>query len=200
MAEHLILEPTAIVYLHRRDPSGAANTTAAFADLVCSDQELLRAEFDAIVTANFPDSDDGTQRRRPPRAVATRTHRVAARGAAAPALHGFDRGGDTGGQRPQARQRGPPVVRHDTPPDNQRTIAQTEPSRRQDEEVVKRLTRRSQGRRAATRAAIATPTGRPYPHPAPAFDAPPTAPTPAGHRHATLKTAHHEYRPHTSTT
>jgi len=114
MTEHPILEPTDTVHLHRGEPSGTASTTAALADLVCSDHELLRAEFDAIITANFPDPDDGTQRRRPARAVAVRTHRVASRGTAAPPSHRGDRGGGAGGQRPQARQRGPPVVRHDT--------------------------------------------------------------------------------------
>jgi len=132
MTEHLILEPTRTVHVHRREPSGAAITTAAFADLVCGDHELLRAEFDAIVTANFADSKDRTQRRRPPRAVATRTHRVASRGAAAPPSHRHDRASDADGRRPRARQRGPPVFRHDTPAgrqsDNHRadgTIAQT---------------------------------------------------------------------------
>ena len=114
MTEHPILEPTDTVHLHRWEPSGTANTTAAFADLVCSDHELLRAEFDAIITANFPDADDGTQCRRPRRAVTIRTHRAASRGIATAPSHRVDRGGDAGGQRPQARQRGPPVVRHDT--------------------------------------------------------------------------------------
>ena len=115
MTEHPTCEATDSVRLHRGEPSGAADTTAAFADLVCSDHELLRAEFHAIITANFPDPADGTQRRRPPRTVATRTHRTASRGADAPSSHRPERGGMASGQHPQARQRGPPLVRHDTP-------------------------------------------------------------------------------------
>lgn len=115
MIEHPTFEPTDTVRLHHGTPSGAADTTAAFADLVCSDHELVRAEFDAIITANFPDPADGTQRDHPPRTVATRTPRAAPRGAAAPSSHRPERGSVAGGQHPQARQRGPPVVRHDTP-------------------------------------------------------------------------------------
>ena len=62
MTEHPTLEPTDIVHLRAGEPSAAADTTATFTDLVCADHELLRAEFDAIITANFPDAADGTQR------------------------------------------------------------------------------------------------------------------------------------------
>ena len=126
MTEHPTFEPTDTVRLHRGEPSGAADTTAAFADLVCNDHELLRAEFDAIITANFPDPADDTQHRSP-RTVATRTPRPAPRGAGTPPPHRPGRSGIARGQHPQARQRGPPVVRHDTPAGRQ-----PDRSRRQD--------------------------------------------------------------------
>jgi hypothetical protein len=47
-------------------PSG---TPSVFAELVCADPELLRAEFEALIAANYPPGD-GHRRRRPPR----RTH------------------------------------------------------------------------------------------------------------------------------
>ena len=40
-----------------------------FADLACADRELLRAEFDAIIAANFPDNA-GLRQRIPPRPTA----------------------------------------------------------------------------------------------------------------------------------
>lgn len=69
MTEHPTPGPTDTVHLHAGEPSAAADTTAAFTNLVCADHELLRAEFDAIIAANFPDAADGTQRRRPTRPV-----------------------------------------------------------------------------------------------------------------------------------
>jgi hypothetical protein len=53
MTDHPTLEPTAAVRIRAGEPGGAA-AVAAFADLVCADHELLRAEFDAIIAANFP--------------------------------------------------------------------------------------------------------------------------------------------------
>jgi hypothetical protein len=108
MTEHATLGHTDTVLLHDGDRSGAASSTAAFTDLVCADQELLQAEFTAIITANFPDTADGTQRRRPTRPVATRTPWAASPGAPAPSSHRSERGGNVGGRQPQARQRGPP--------------------------------------------------------------------------------------------
>ena len=68
MIGHLTLEPTAPdrtaveatatgALLHAGGPSRDA--AATWADLVCADRELLAAEFDAIITANVPDSADG---------------------------------------------------------------------------------------------------------------------------------------------
>jgi hypothetical protein len=113
MTEHPTLGPTDTLLPHGGARSDAASSTAAFTDLVCTDQELLQAEFTAIITANFPDSDDGTQRRHPPRPVATRTPWGASPGAPAPSSHRPERGGTAGGLQPQARQRGPPS--HTTP-------------------------------------------------------------------------------------
>ena len=60
-------------------PSGA---DVAFADLICADTELLHAEFDAIIAANFP-VGGGQPSRPPPKqtrpAVADRPRRSARR-------------------------------------------------------------------------------------------------------------------------
>ena len=48
----------------RPTDQGAADTQSVFAELICTDPELLRAEFDALIAANYP-SGDG--RRLPPR-------------------------------------------------------------------------------------------------------------------------------------
>jgi hypothetical protein len=109
MTEHPTLGPTDTVHLRAGEPSAAADTTAAFTDLVCADHELLRAEFDAIIAANFPDAADGTQRRCPTRPVVPGTGRGAPRDAPTPSAHGAQRGGTAGAQHPRARQRGPPV-------------------------------------------------------------------------------------------
>ena len=50
-----------------------------FVDVVCADYELLHAEFDAIIAANFPDAAGCEQRRRPGTAVTTATRRVSSR-------------------------------------------------------------------------------------------------------------------------
>jgi len=61
MTDHPTLEPPAAVRVRAGEPSGAA-PAAAFVDVVCADHELLRAEFDAIIAANFPpDVADGPQ-------------------------------------------------------------------------------------------------------------------------------------------
>jgi len=116
MTEHRTLEPTDTVQPRAGEPSAAANTTtAAFTDLVCADHELLRAEFDAIITANFPDAADGTQRRRPTRPAVPGTDRAArAAPSLAPSVHRPAPGGTAGAQHPRARQRGPPVSRQDS--------------------------------------------------------------------------------------
>ena len=53
MTEHPTLGPTDAVHLRAGEPSAAADTTAAFTNLVCADHELLRAEFDAIIAAGW---------------------------------------------------------------------------------------------------------------------------------------------------
>ena len=111
MTEHPTLEPTDIVHRRTGEPSAAADTTATFTDLVCADHELLRAEFDAIIAANFPDAADGTQHRRPIRPVVPGMGRGAPRDAPTPSAHRAQRGGTAGAQHPPARQRGPPVSR-----------------------------------------------------------------------------------------
>ena len=113
MTEHPTLEPTDTVRLRAGDPTVAADTTAALTDLVCADHELLRAEFDAIITANFPDAADGTQRHHPTRPVVLGLGRGARRDAATPSARRAQRGGTAGAQHPRARQRGPPVSRLD---------------------------------------------------------------------------------------
>ena len=59
-----------------RSPAGAHSTQAAvldeFLDLLCADEELLRAEFEAIVAAEWP--------RPPDRRVVVRTQHVGADG------------------------------------------------------------------------------------------------------------------------
>ena len=112
MTEHPTLEPTDTVHPRTGEPSAAADTTATFTDLVCADHELLRAEFDAIITANFPDAADGTQHRRPIRPFVPGMGRGAPRDAPTPSAH-RQRGGTAGAQHPRARQRGPPVSRLD---------------------------------------------------------------------------------------
>jgi hypothetical protein len=92
--------------------SGAADdatTTALFADLVCADHELLRAEFDAIITANFPDPAEGPQPPVPARAVATVTDRDPSQRRAAG--YGSPRPGRgiAGTPHPQPRERAPPT-------------------------------------------------------------------------------------------
>ena len=48
------------------------DTPSRFAELVCADPELLRAEFEALIAANYPPGDgyrrsDPPRRKRPPR-------------------------------------------------------------------------------------------------------------------------------------
>ena len=112
MTDHPTLEPTAAVRIRAGEPSGAA-PVAAFVDVVCADHELLDAEFNAIIAANFPDAADGTQHRRPTRPVVPGTGRGAPRDAPTPSAHRAQRGGTASAQHPRARQRGPPVSRLD---------------------------------------------------------------------------------------
>lgn len=76
----------------------------------CADRDRLRAEFDAIIAANFPPPGDGPRSRRPPRPMvgtrtlppgpATRPCRAAVRGPASTGPNPPPRG--------RARQRSPP--------------------------------------------------------------------------------------------
>ncbi|WP_433304033.1 hypothetical protein ACQP2F_13735 [Actinoplanes sp. CA-030573] len=86
-------------------PAGAA-VRDAFIDLVCQDEGLLRAEFDALIAASWqtpPDSPPPAPPRRPPP------------GAGPPARRGVQRGrtfrGNTPARRHDRRQRGPPASR-----------------------------------------------------------------------------------------
>jgi len=80
------------------------------ADLACADRELLRAEFDAIIAANFPDTA-GRRQRIPPRptaAVPTAFTRWPPNPSGAPDIPSWGDAGTVG--RICARQRGPPSV------------------------------------------------------------------------------------------
>jgi hypothetical protein len=109
MTDHPTVEPTATVRLCADGRANAAETTAAFVDLICADHELLRAEFDAIIAANLPDTAGNEQRLAPAHTVTTATaplppHRGRALAAAHPRRDSRDRP-----QNLRARQRGPPV-------------------------------------------------------------------------------------------
>src|SRR3954454_5259138 len=101
MTEHPTLGPTDTIHLRADEPSAAADITAAFTDLVCADHELLRAEFDAIITANFPDAADGTQRHPPTHPGVPRTDRGAPRDDPTPSPHRAQRGGTAAAQYPR---------------------------------------------------------------------------------------------------
>ena len=102
-AEHLDTAPV-------DTPSG---TPSVFAELVCADPELLRAEFEALIAANYP-SGDGHRRSCPPRRkrpLRIDRARPAPR-AISSSRPGFlprpgGRKGRAGADRP-ARERGPP--------------------------------------------------------------------------------------------
>jgi hypothetical protein len=85
------------------------STEEQFLDLLLADDELLRAEFDAIIAAEWPGSPPNLPHRRvrgEPDAGGKRRHRAAATKAPAPL-----------GRRPHvdgsARQRSPPVEDHE---------------------------------------------------------------------------------------
>ncbi len=125
MSEHPTVEPVGIV---RRRASGpwcddrsGPGTAAVFTDLVCADHDLLRAEFVAIIDANFPNHPVANhavanhpvvhpRRRDPTVAVRIGTGRFPTR----LGTHALSRrpGRVTGVARhPRARQRGPPGSR-----------------------------------------------------------------------------------------
>lgn len=99
------------------DLATGAGGDAAFGDLVCADDDLLRTEFDAIVAANFPDRADGRPGRRTAAApVLVGTARLPERDDGFRPPHPPVPPGPTGVPlRRQARQRGPPPGddRHD---------------------------------------------------------------------------------------
>jgi hypothetical protein len=107
MTDHPTVEPAATVHLCADERTDAADTTATFVDLICADHELLRAEFDAIIAANLPDTVGDEQRLAPAHTVATAPlppRRGRALAAAHPRQDSRDRP-----QNLRARQRGPPV-------------------------------------------------------------------------------------------
>jgi hypothetical protein len=106
MTNHPTLEPTDTARLSADEPSGAL-ATAALAELVCADHELLRAEFDALISANFPDTTECRQRLAPIVPVTAGTD-WAPRRCIALLSHPPEREGLTGAQHLRARQRGPP--------------------------------------------------------------------------------------------
>jgi hypothetical protein len=91
--------------------AGGADVDARFVDLVSADTRLLRAEFDAIIAANFPRAAGRTLRRPPARPVPSVAER---RGREVPPCRGWP---SRCGRKPdparcavddRARQRGPP--------------------------------------------------------------------------------------------
>jgi hypothetical protein len=198
MTEHPTLEPTDIVHPRTGEPTAAADTTATFTDLVCADHELLRAEFDAIITANFSDAADGTQRR-PTRPFVPGMGRGTPRDAPTTSAH-RQRGGIAGAQHPRARQRGPPVSRLDGSAMTARATEQAEQGGSGSTDCDAQPEGAGPVRAVITTADRAihvlppaqaptassgTPTATvsPAPH-RPMPIAPPTPPAPAGHRHA----------------
>lgn len=109
MTGHLAVAPAAAraVSVHG---SRDMDTAAAFADLVCADHELLRAEFEAIVAANFPDAAPG-QGLRPTGTVRSRTGWMPPRHCPVWCSGRPGPGGVAGLPDVHARQRGPPETR-----------------------------------------------------------------------------------------
>jgi hypothetical protein len=115
MTDRATVEPTATVRLCADEWAKAAETTAAFVDLICADHELLRAEFDAIIAANLPDTVGDGQRLAPAHTVTTATaplppHRGRALAAAHPRRDNRGRP-QTSAPANAARRPGAPPVR-----------------------------------------------------------------------------------------
>ena len=109
MTDHPTLEPTtAAVRIRAGEASGAAAAPSAFADLVCADHELLHAEFDAIIAANFPGAAERGHRLGPDTTVVAVTERVSEHRCPAPSDRRPGRGRAGGVQGLRARQRAPP--------------------------------------------------------------------------------------------
>ncbi|GAA1294386.1 hypothetical protein GCM10009609_74610 [Pseudonocardia aurantiaca] len=105
MTEHPVLDrPTACP-----PPRDRPAATAEFVDVVCADGELLRAEFDAIIAANFPPEagqacEDPPRRPAPP--LCDRAHPERSRSTGRGRRP--DRTAIRAARRHRARQRGPP--------------------------------------------------------------------------------------------
>jgi hypothetical protein len=108
MTDHPTLEPTAAMRIRAGEP-GSAAAVAAFADLVCADHELLRAEFDAIIAANFPGAAEHGHPLGPDTTVIATTERVFPPRWPTPSDRHPGRGNATASQKLRARQRGPPT-------------------------------------------------------------------------------------------
>jgi hypothetical protein len=94
------------------EPADDATATSAFADLVCADHDLLHAEFDAIITANFrcPAEDPEPPGSAGPLLTGTAT--IPRQRAPAGFWHRPRRSGRVGTRHPHARARGPPLPLH----------------------------------------------------------------------------------------
>ncbi len=110
MADHNTLDP-ALVHARYGEPPGVAAPDPAYLDAVWADHDLLRAEFDQIIAANFPDVAGSGRRTHPVVTVGTRTPPRPTRRTRSGLPHppGQDRIDATLRQR--ARQRSPPAPR-----------------------------------------------------------------------------------------
>jgi len=94
------------------DPA-PVDAVGACVELVCGDAGLLRAEFDAIIAANFPGGAGQRHRRPPLRRARLLTERSRPRTPAGPATAGARSGPArvSAGLRARARERSPPEDR-----------------------------------------------------------------------------------------
>jgi hypothetical protein len=92
---------------HLAQHTSVRGSAAEFADLICADEELLRAEFDAIIAAGWPPAVRGTgcRRDRPP---------AGSRGGKVLDIRSQDR--DSAARRARSRQRSPPRPATRQPP------------------------------------------------------------------------------------
>ena len=87
-----------------------ADTRSVFAELVCADPELLQAEFEALIAANYPPGDARTCRQSPRRSGPPRTDRTrpVPPAVCSPRLGPRPGSGGETGTGGVARERGPP--------------------------------------------------------------------------------------------
>lgn len=109
MTGHSTRGPVSAAVVCCGGPADDATVTAAFAELVCADSDLLRAAFEAIIAAAFPDPAEGSQLRGPSVTVATVTDRVAPRDHPGGCGSRHLGGGVAGSASPRPRERGPPI-------------------------------------------------------------------------------------------